>query len=103
MVTLTLTDTQAIMLHAVFTNHPPEEIVDIINQNYNYYLDEDPRSPYTAAYKFIKQFIKANPENEPFNEDDIDVLDELEWTIMGIGCERLKNERKAKLEKETNK
>lgn len=31
MVTLTLTDAQAIMLHAIFANHLPEEIVGFIN------------------------------------------------------------------------
>lgn len=47
MVTLTLTDAQAIILHAVFTNHTPEEIVDFINQNYDYYIEieEDPPQP----------------------------------------------------------
>lgn len=103
MVTLTLTDAQAIMLHAVFVNHLPEEIVGFINQNYDYYLEEDPCSPYDAAYESIKQFIKTNPKNNPFGEEDVDLFDELEWTMEDIGRERLKAERRAKLAKETNK
>ncbi len=103
MVTLNLTDIQAIILHAVFTNHLPEEIVNIINQNYDYYIEEDPHSPYTAAYESIKKFIKTNPENKPFSEDDIDLFDELEWAVEDIGRDLLKAARRAKLAKETNK
>lgn len=103
MVTLNLTDAQAIMLHAAFINHLPEEIVGFINKDYDYYLEEEPYSPYAAAYKFIKQFIEANPENESFGEESINLFDELEGTVKDIGRERLKNERKAKLAKETNK
>lgn len=105
MVTLTLTDAQAIILHAVFTNHTPEEIVDFINQNYDYYIEieEDPHSPYTAAYESIKKFIKTNPENKPFSEDDIDLFDELEWAVEDIGRDLLKAARRAKLAKEINK
>ena len=103
MVTLNLTDTQAIMLHAVFVNHLPEEIVGFINKDYNYYLEEEPYSPYAAAYKFIKQFIEANPENESFGEEGINLFDELEGTVKDIGRKRLKNETKAKLAKEINK
>ena len=103
MITLNLTDAQAIMLHAVFVNHLPEEIVGFINQNYDYYLEEDPCSPYAAAYESIKQFIEANPENKSFGEEDVNLFDELEETVEDIGRECLKNERKAKLAKETNK
>lgn len=103
MVTLKITDAQAIILRAVFGDHHPEEIVDIINQHYNYYLEEDPHSPYTAAYESIKQFIKSNPENKPFSEDDIDLFDRLEWAVEDIGRERLKAAKRAKLAKETNK
>ena len=101
MVTLNLTDVQAIILHAVFTNHLPEEIVDIINENYDYYIKEDPHSPYTAAYESIKKF--TNPVNKPFSEDDIDLFDELEWAVEDIGRDLLKATRRAKLAKETNK
>ena len=62
-----------------------------------------PYSPYAAAYKFIKQFIETNPENESFGEEGINLFDELEETVKDIGRELLKNERKAKLAKETNK
>lgn len=103
MVTLNLTDAQAIMLHAIFVNHLPKEMVEFINQNYDYCLKEYPCSPYAAAYESIKQFIKTNPENKPFGEEDVDLFNELEWTIEDIGRERLKAERRAKLAKETNK
>lgn len=94
MVTLNLTDAQAIMLHAAFVNHLPEEIIGFINKDYDYYLEEEPYSPYAAAYKFIKQFIETNPESESFGEEGIDLFDELEGTIKDIGRERLKTKEK---------
>lgn len=103
MVTLNLTDNQVIMLHAAFTNYLPEELANIINENLNYYHEEEPQSPYTTAYEIIKQFIETNPENNPFGEEDIDLFDELEWAVEDIGRERQKIERRARLAKETNK
>ncbi len=85
MVTLNLTNNQAIMLHALLTNHTAEDIVDMINDNLNDYIKEGGDTYYFTAYRAIKHFINTNPKDFPFNEEDIDLFDDLEWAVEGIG------------------
>lgn len=86
MVTLNLTNNQAIMLHAIFGNLAPEDIIDMVNGNLNNYIkngEED--TYYFTAYRALKHFINAHPTKDPFGEQDVDLFDELDWIVEGIG------------------
>ena len=81
MVTLNLTDTQAIMLDALFRNHTLEEIIDLVKKEFKEFLEDDAHSPSAYAYA-----IAANDtHNWIYQNDDGELYNSLEDIVYNIG------------------
>ena len=101
MVTLTLTDTQVIMLEALLRNHLLDEIIDLIKKEFKEFFKDDPHNPSTYAYA-----IAANDTpNWIYQNDDSALYNVLYDAVYNIG---LAHQDKAieiltNITKETNK
>lgn len=101
MVTLNLTDTQAVILDALFRNHSTEEDIDLVKKEFKKFLKNDARDPSTYAYA-----IAANDTPDwIFLNDDGELYNSLEDIVYNIG---LAHQDKAieilnNITKETNK
>lgn len=101
MVTLNLTDTQAVILDALFRNHSTEEDIDLVKKEFKEFLKNDAHDPSTYAYA-----IAANDTPDwIFLNDDGELYNSLEDIVYNIG---LAHQDKAiellnNITKETNK
>ena len=101
MITLTLTDTQVVMLDALFRNHLLDEIIDLVKKEFKEFFEDDVYSPSTYAYA-----IAANDTpNWIFQNDDGELYNSLYDAVYNIG---LAHQDKAieiltNITKETNK
>ena len=100
MVTLNLTDTQAVMLDALFRNHSTEENIDLVKKEFKEFLKNDARDPSTYAYAIV-----ANTPDWIYQNDDGELYNSLEDIVYNIG---LAHQDKAieilnNITKETNK
>ena len=100
MVTLNLTDTQAVILDALFRNHSTEEDIDLVKKEFKEFLKNDAHDPSTYAYAIV-----ANTPNWIYQNDDGELYDTLEDIVYNIG---LAHQDKAieilnNITKETNK
>ena len=100
MVTLNLTDTQAVILDALFRNHSTEEDIDLVKKEFKEFLKNDAHDPSTYAYAIV-----ANTPDWIFQNDDGELYNSLEDIIYNIG---LAHQDKAiellnNITKETNK
>ena len=100
MVTLNLTDTQAVILDALFRNHSTEEDIDLVKKEFKELLKNDAHDPSTYAYTIV-----ANTPNWIYQNDDGELYDSLEDIVYNIG---LAHQDKAieilnNIAKETNK
>lgn len=101
MVTLNLTDTQAVILDALFRNHSTEEDIDLVKKEFKEFLKNDAHDPSTYAYAIV-----ANDTPDwIFLNDDGELYNSLEDIVYNIG---LAHQDKAieilnNITKETNK
>lgn len=100
MVTLNLTDTQAVMLDALFRNHSTEENIDLVKKEFKEFLKHDAHDPSTYAYAIV-----ANTPDWIYQNDDGELYNSLEDIVYNIG---LAHQDKAieilnNITKETNK
>ena len=100
MVTLNLTDTQAVMLDALFRNHSTEENIDLVKKEFKEFLKNDAHDPSTYAYA-----IAANTPDWICQNNDGELYNSLEDIVYNIG---LAHQDKAieilnNITKETNK
>ena len=100
MVTLNLTDTQAVILDALFRNHSTEEDIDLVKKELKEFLKNDAHDPSTYAYAIV-----ANTPDWIFQNDDGELYNSLEDIVYNIG---LTHQDKAieilnNIAKETNK
>lgn len=65
MVTLNLTDIQAVMLDALFRNHSTEENIDLVKKEFKEFLKNDAHDPSTYAYAIV-----ANTPDWIYQNDD---------------------------------
>lgn len=80
MVTLNLTDTQAVMLDALFRNHSTEENIDLVKKEFEEFLKNDAHDPSTYAYAIV-----ANTPDWIFQNDDGELYNSLDDIIYNIG------------------
>lgn len=78
MVTLNLTDAQAIILHALFDAHLPEEAINMIRKKFEAYCADGIWDDVTYAYAYAASFFENNSLHLPF-EDDYAILSEQIW------------------------
>ena len=100
MVTLNLTDTQAVILDALFRNHSTEEDIDLVKKEFKEFLKNDAHDPSTYAYAIV-----ANTPDWIYQNDDGELYNSLEDIVYNIG---LAHQNKAieiltNTTKETNK
>lgn len=100
MVTLNLTDTQAVILDALSRNHSTEESIDLVKKEFKEFLKNDAHDPSTYAYAIV-----ANTPDWIYQNDDGELYDSLEDIVYNIG---LAHQDKAietlnKITKETDK
>lgn len=81
MVTLNLTDTQVIMLDALFRNHSSEEIIDLIEEEFKEFFEDDAHSPSTYAYAIEA----SNTPNWIYLNDDGALYSLLYDAVYNIG------------------
>lgn len=81
MVTLNLTDTQAVILDALFRNHSTEENIDLVKKEFKKFLKNDAHDPLTCAYA-----IAANDTPDwKYLDDDGELYNSLEDIVYNIG------------------
>ena len=80
MVTLNLTDTQAVILDALFRNHSTEEDIDLVKKEFKEFLKNDAHDPSTYAYAIV-----ANTPDWIYQNDDGELYDSLEDIVYNIG------------------
>ena len=81
MVTLNLTDTQAVILDALFRNHSTEEDIDLVKKEFKKFLKNDAHDPLTCAYAIV-----ANDTPDwIFLNDDGELYNSLEDIVYNIG------------------
>lgn len=80
MVTLNLTDTQAVMLDALFRNHSTEENIDLVKKEFKKFLKNDAYDPLTCAYAIV-----ANTPDWIYQNDDGELYNSLEDIVYNIG------------------
>ena len=100
MVTLNLTDIQAVILDALFRNRSTEEDIDLVKKEFKEFLKNDVHDPSTYAYA-----IGANTPDWIYQNDDGELYNSLEDIVYNIG---LTHQDKAieilnNITKETNK
>lgn len=79
--TLNLTDTQAVMLDALFRNHSTEENIDLVKKEFKKFLKNDAHDPLTCAYAIV-----ANDTPDwIFLNDDGELYNSLEDIVYNIG------------------
>lgn len=81
MVTLNLTDTQVIMLDALFRNHSSEEIIDLIEEEFKEFFEDDAHNPSTYAYAIEA----SNTPNWIYLNDDGALYNILNDAVYNIG------------------
>lgn len=81
MVTLNLTDTQVIMLDALFRNHSSEEIIDLIEEEFKEFFEDNVYSPSTYAYAIEA----SNTPNWIYLNDDGALYNILNDAVYNIG------------------
>lgn len=101
MVTLNLTDTQVIMLDALFRNHSSEDIIDLIEEEFKEFFEEDAHSPSTYAYAIEVN----NTPNWIYLNDDGALYNILYDAVYNIGLAHQDKAMKIlnNIAKETNK
>lgn len=80
MVTLNLTDTQAVILDALFRNHSTEEDIDLVKKEFKEFLKNDAHDPSTYAYAIV-----ANTPDWIYQNDDGELYNSLEDIVYNIG------------------
>ena len=100
MVTLNLTDTQAVILDALFRNHSTKEDIDLVKKEFKEFVQNDAHDPSTYAYAIV-----ANTPDWIYQNDDGELYNSLEDIVYNIG---LAHQDKAieilnNITKETNK
>lgn len=80
MVTLNLTDTQAVILDALFRNHSTEEDIDLVKKEFKEFLKNGAHDPSTYAYAIV-----ANTPDWIYQNDDGELYDSLEDIVYNIG------------------
>lgn len=80
MVTLNLTDTQAVMLDALFRNHSTEENINLVKKEFKEFLKNDAYDPSTYAYAIV-----ANTPDWIYQNDDGELYNSLDDIIYNIG------------------
>lgn len=80
MVTLNLTDTQAVILDALFRNHSTEEDIDLVKKEFKEFLKNDAHDPSTYAYAIV-----ANTPDWIYQNDDGVLYNSLEDIVYNIG------------------
>lgn len=80
MVTLNLTDTQAVTLDALFRNHSTEENIDLVKKEFKKFLKNDAHDPLTCAYAIV-----ANTPDWIYQNDDGELYNSLEDIVYNIG------------------
>ena len=100
MVTLNLTDIQAVILDALFRNRSTEEDIDLVKKEFKEFLKNDAHDPSTYAYAIV-----ANTPDWIYQNDDGELYNSLEDIVYNIG---LTHQDKAieilnNITKETNK
>lgn len=80
MVTLNLTDTQAVILDALFRNHSTEEDIDLVKKEFKKFLKNDAHDPSTYAYAIV-----ANTPDWIYQNDDGELYNSLEDIVYNIG------------------
>lgn len=80
MVTLNLTDTQAVILDALSRNHSTEESIDLVKKEFKEFLKNDAHDPSTYAYAIV-----ANTPDWIYQNDDGELYDSLEDIVYNIG------------------
>ena len=83
MVTLNLTDTQAVILDALFRNHSTEEDIDLVKKEFKEFLKNDAHDPSTYAYAIV-----ANTPDWIYQNDDGELYNSLEDIVYNIGLAR---------------
>lgn len=81
MVTLNLTDTQAVMLDALFRNHSTEENIDLVKKEFKEFLKNDAHDPSTYAYAIVAN----NTPDWIYQNDDGELYNSLEDIVYNIG------------------
>lgn len=81
MVTFTFTDTQVIMLDALFRNHSLEEIIDLIKKEFKEFFEDDAYDPSTYAYAIVTNDVP----NWKYQNDDDTLYATLEDAVYNIG------------------
>ena len=101
MVTLNLTDTQAVMLDALFRNHSTEENIDLVKKEFKEFLKNDAYDPSTYAYAIV---ANDTPDWMYF-DDDGELYNSLEDIVYNIGLAHQDKAMKIlnNIAKETNK
>ena len=101
MVTLNLTDTQAVMLDALFRNHSTEENIDLVKKEFKEFLKNDAYNPSTYAYAIV---ANDTPDWMYF-DDDGELYNSLEDIVYNIGLAHQDKAMKIlnNIAKETNK
>lgn len=101
MVTFTFTDTQVVILDALFRNHSLEEIIDLIKKEFKEFFEDDAYNPSTYAYAIV-----ANDAPNWMHQNDDDTLyATLEDAVYNIGLAHQDKAMKIlnNITKETNK
>lgn len=81
MVTFTFSDTQVIILDALFRNHSLEEIIDLIKKEFKEFFEDDAYDPSTYAYAIVTNDIP----NWMYQNDDDTLYATLEDAVYNIG------------------
>lgn len=81
MVTLNLTDTQVIMLDALFRSHSSEDIIDLIEEEFKEFFEDNAYNPSTYAYAIEA----SNTPNWTYLNDDGALYNILEDAVYNIG------------------
>lgn len=79
-VTLNLTDIQAVMLDALFRSHSTEENIDLVKKEFKKFLKNDAHDPSTYAYAIV-----ANTPDWIYQNDDGELYNSLDDIIYNIG------------------
>lgn len=81
MVTLNLTDIQAVMLDALFRNHSTEENIDLVKKEFKKFLKNDAYDPSTYAYAIVTN----DTPDWKYLDDDGELYNSLEDIVYNIG------------------
>lgn len=101
MVTFTFTDTQVVILDALFRNHSLEEIIDLIKKEFKEFFEDDAYDPSTYAYAIVTN----DAPNWRYQNDEETLYTALEDAVYNIGLAHQNKAMKilSNIAKETNK